>query len=426
VAVVSLFALVTGMFVAALVQLTQQTGKSAVGFKKEETIYQLAEAAVERGIWKLMSDQSYWGLVGSGTPITGYNNDVTYQDFPSPQAPMGSYKIKIEKDPMDSAKRIITGVAKDAAGANVYAIQATFTKVDIDSAVQIRAGGKKKNKWRNDLIVHWGPVVMYNNIKLEGAAKNREWPQKYSTGYIDPRDTNPSPPNTDNLEYWTYQSLGTPPPIDFDYYRQAAKASTGIPEPTKGGPASPPGSGYFPGKGRIEFKSYQLNNPDAVIFIENAESVMIKDTPASPTFIKCQAMIILGGKIHWHVYGQTLTADVPANAWEQYQSGRVNDDNDGDTAATGEYPGDGGYHVSNPTYGIPNCWFHGYLYVNRFKCSGSPVNPSAMFGVLDVGSQFNANKKAIYYDPAIASSIQIYQNNLTRVSWKRLKTTWPE
>lgn len=276
------------------------------------------------------------------------------------------------------------------------------------------------------MYVHWGPVVSFNNIKLKGAAKNREWPQKYSTGYIDPRDTNPTAPNTDNLEYWAYETMGTPPPVDLDYYRLQAKASSGVPLPiiSSGGTANPPGSGYFDQKGTITFSSYQLNDSNKVIFIERAKNVMIQDTPGSPTFINCKAMIILGGKIHMHVYGQTLTASVPTDAWEQYQSGTVTNQSIADSGAAGEYPGDAGFHFTNPTYDIPNCWFHGYLYVNRFKCGWSTVN-SAMQGVLDVGSQWNANNKSIYYDPAISSAIKIFQNNVSRASWQRIKATWP-
>jgi hypothetical protein len=50
----------------------------AVKDQQTTTTFNLAEGAVDRGLWKLKSATSTWAAAASGTVIPGYNLDVVY------------------------------------------------------------------------------------------------------------------------------------------------------------------------------------------------------------------------------------------------------------------------------------------------------------------------------------------------------------
>ena len=54
------------------------------------TAFHLAEAAVDRGRWKLQETDAYWTIPSTGGIITGYNFDTAYSDIPG-----GKYAIYI-------------------------------------------------------------------------------------------------------------------------------------------------------------------------------------------------------------------------------------------------------------------------------------------------------------------------------------------
>src|SRR5205807_9875192 len=69
--------------------------------------------------------------------------------------------------------------------------------------------------------VEWGSVVSYTSIDPGG----RTHPRFYSAGAITGEDTNPAPPNTDNIGWWSFDTnLPAQPAVDLQYYKKQAQS----------------------------------------------------------------------------------------------------------------------------------------------------------------------------------------------------------
>jgi hypothetical protein len=421
--IVSLLILVFLILIPMLIFHVSHESKWTLREKRTSIAFQLAEAGIDRAIWKLREKDTYWTDVGNGIPIPGYNFDTTYADIPNTSNPVGEYKIKIEKHPTDSSCRRITAIGRDKSKNEIRAIQVDVTKTIISSAVSTGV----RQEWKPNLLVHWGPVVSYDEIVLEGAQVNTYWPVKYSAGKIDPWDTDPNPPNDDGTEYsrfYSFVNLGPKPQIDLDYYRNKAKATTGIPNPKQGGPADPPGSGYFPGTKDVVFSKAEnsVNNKNAVIFVENAD-VRLEDSASSRLTMVVEAFVVAKGNIHIHSNGiDNYVVNVPSEAWKQYQKGTVVNGTVGDSAAKNEYPGDDGYRKCASQITLSNVAFHGLLYTYNFKCSAGINN---VIGVVIVENEMQVNTMTIYYDRNIGDSVKLSSAPIRIVSWKEIKMPWP-
>ncbi|MEQ1918671.1 MAG: hypothetical protein ABL955_05685, partial [Elusimicrobiota bacterium] len=123
------------IMVPALVQWVQQESKIAVKDKKSASAFNLAQAAVERGMWKLKSSTSTWSAAVGGTAIAGYAFDVTYTDLPG-----GTYRIQFDDGTLNGAGVVtVWGEGRDAANNETRSIQAVYQNISIPGA--IIAGG---------------------------------------------------------------------------------------------------------------------------------------------------------------------------------------------------------------------------------------------------------------------------------------------
>ncbi len=221
--------LVLLIIVPALVQWVQLETKQSVQNQKTEVAFNLAQAAVERGMWKAKSSVAIWQqLVLSGTPVAGYNFDATYTDVPG-----GSYRIKISRvvGVGVSSSVVIVGEGRDNQTQQTQAISTVFQNQAVYGPLMASQGAVMNM----GMCPLWGPIMSQGNIYLaDDVTAFRYFPRKYAKGDVSsndsvnyPRDvTWPNPPNTDGIEWWSnYQYVPEVPILDFATLRAQANAT---------------------------------------------------------------------------------------------------------------------------------------------------------------------------------------------------------
>ena len=368
------------IFMPVLVKLLRQETKWSVKQKRSTTAFHLAEAAVDRGIWKMRESVAVWDSAADG-PITGYNNDIEYTDIEG-----GKYKISITTTTVPDERKIV-GIGRDSSTKEVRAIEVILSAESI--AAPIHAAGIYL---KGHTEVHWGPIYSTDYIDLTG--HDELWPRKYARSYINPRDTDSAEPNTDGVEWWSYnEPPGVPdvPEIDFDYYKAEAKSQgqyyatnqtfMGVVDTTTW-------VRYFEGNLRLlAFKNY------------------------------LQGVLIVKGDFKATVLGGgTPTVDIPSEAWKEYA--KI------DTSDSDEYPGDIGYQKVAKTYtfsSINGVSIKGFLYV------GGNCDVTSLTNI--VGAIYAPNASAslagwitVYYQDNM--DIKTFNHVITRKSWKEINSDW--
>lgn len=384
--------------------------------QKSVTAFNLAEAGLERGLWTIKISTSNWTQIKNGTPLAGYYFDSVYDDIIG-----GQYRIRITSGPLENEITIVSEGRTIQPPEN-RAIKAIYARKAFDNAISVDGA----MQWKPGLIIHWGPVVSYNAITQTPS----DWyPRKVSKGRIVGRDTNPDPPNTDNIEYWAYEDLGSPPKIDLDYYINVASFSR-IPVDTGTGAilkktgntnavATPPGSGIFlaannNGGIKIERKGgssnkYDFRSSTSVIYCDGTISV------GNDVFLKVLALVSVGD-MNFDAQGINYTANVPSGAGLEYVKKKV-------VTSSYTYPGEatGAYVIGSQSPGIRPCGMHGFLY-----CGGSMGNSgnSSLLGAAYVKTDITMNNFTVFYDTGIASGVQLSEAPMTLQSWREIKSTW--
>lgn len=405
--VILILAVVIGIIIPYLVYLVRHESKWTVMETKSTRAFHLAEAGQDRGIYKLRESSTLWDMVAAGQPIGGYDGNTIYSDISG-----GEYKIIITSGP-NQGEVTITAKGRDKARGFVRSVVGIYSKRQITTAVQV----DEAIEYKPNMIVHWGPVVSFTNMDLEGNQATIYYPRKFSMSAIENRDENPSEPNSDGFEYWAYEELENSPEVDLQYYKQQAINSV-VPEPKKTGDQSTEyeGTGYFDGGGEVEFSKeggvdYIFDNSSATIYIEG--NCKIKDG----AFLRCN-LLILDGSIHVHGNGINHTVTIPTGASNEYKHTnawvsvwQTLFDDPGN-------PDDG----EGSNYVISDCAFHGFLYVHgNFHCSGG-VN--SIVGVIKVKGDMKVNTMTIYYDPVIAEDIKLLSSQIERSSWLEVVLSW--
>lgn len=380
-ALVMVVGVVAMIFVASVVYKSTTAGKSSVQSSKSISAYELANAAVQKGIWALNLNSDNWNVVGSGGSIPGYDGSTVYTDIPG-----GKYKITITSG-ATADDRVIVAYAKD----NSPTPQFRGLKVTLSKATaQFGAVMGYKIHFKKTTKVHWGPVYAYDSINLEGKSR-LYYPQLYSMGKITNRDTNPALPNTDGLQWWSYNfAPGLPswPNVDFEYYKALAKAQgTYYAKGDRGSHVkhaddkdgelddndkddddeysytniidTQPYVRFFDTGVKARFKGGNNLLRGVIIAMDNVE---FKDGPASVAAVN--AKYAASGLPNYYPRVETI----PANAWKQYQ--KI------DTSSAGDYPGDVGgpgasgqnatytfgSNITNNTNTTAPIHFEGFLY----------------------------------------------------------------
>lgn len=418
---VVLVVMVLLIIVPAMVMWVREESRSSVKDRKSTVAFNLAEAGADRAYWKLKSSTTTWANARLGVPLAGYNFDQTYTDVPG-----GAYRISISSGPNPDQVTIIAE-GRDSQSKEKRSIRVRYTNSAIPggliSGAMIDMGGSN--------IVHWGPGLAMGNITLSGTSALRYFPRKLSkqvvTGTVgNPRDTNGlTPPNTDNLEWWSSYDVPELPIFDFAALRSSASA-TGTLNcdgscPASGSCTIPCGSACVNcSVGNIYNDTRKLS--DYVWYWDNNLSATGKNGIKGTVIIRGNYSV--SGTDQYN----PAAVHVPAAAWKEYQQF--------DTASTNQYPGDTGYHTNAATYDIGSCGvtcegsasgsdvgLYGFMYV------GGTINmtgDSDVYGAVWVQSGWSgAGNVMIFYN----DTLQLPQLNVTlsRDSWEEVPAqpaTW--
>lgn len=361
--------LVFMILLPALILWLQQDTKMAVKSQKSTLAYNLAEAGVDRGIWKLKQSTTTFSDAATGVVIPGYNFDTTYNDISS-----GTYRIKFSSGP--SSKQVtIWAEGRDSANKATRSVQEVVQNQTIYSALM--AGGNIS--WSKGLCIYWGPIISQGNLVLaDDSVAGWYFPLKYARGVVqgtatNPRDTNGlTPPNTDNVEWWSSYPVPDVPVLDFATLRSSAAATGTLNvygcRSTQGG-AGTSGSAtrwdtrsscsssgshnsHFGNPWSHPLSAQYQPNTDFVWYWDSGPVVLSgrwcsgapcgQSTGLRGTFIfRGDLVIDTPGE-----YNYTSTS-VPTNAWEQENKLTKTTF---DTSATQQYPGDIGLHKSTGTF----------------------------------------------------------------------------
>ena len=196
---VILLAVAMTILVSMFVFWIGEESKSSVKGVKSTKAFHLAEAALDRGRWKLQASNTFWTQTGEGTAITHYNFDKEFTDIEG-----GSYAIRITSHPTTSNRRLIEGVGRDNSTNEVRWIKGLFERQTLDAAIW--SGGDVEVDGASS-EVHWGPIKAQEKIDLSATTAAFGFPRKYAREQISNLDEDPASPNTDNLHYWAYYDV---------------------------------------------------------------------------------------------------------------------------------------------------------------------------------------------------------------------------
>jgi Tfp pilus assembly protein PilX len=467
------------ILVPALVQWTQIEAKASVRNQKANTAFNLAEAAVERGYWKIQSTTQTWANASTGTVIAGYNFDVTYTDVPG-----GTYRIKVSS--AGPLMATIVGEGRDSAGKEVRAISAVFKDQTIYSPLM----ATQSVSMTMGLCPHWGPIMSQSNINMEdNQVGNRYFPRKFAKGVVlcdsvngtcnsgtNARDINGlTPPNTDNSEWWSnYQLIPPLPVLDFAALRSSATAtgtlnvygckasavhtSTAAPYNLVAGAAPWDArascTNVLTLGGHTEHFSASYNHPlgtralpnNSYVWYYDGNVVLGGDTTINGTYgVGLRGTLIVRGNLTLDANGDyNYVGPVPANAWAEYAN---LDKATNDSAASNEYPSDNGFQNSKATFGfgtgatycVPasGCGWTATVGMRGFTYVGGDLNVTNN-GFMDFNGAVWVNGAVIatgatpsrfcgiYYDDQL--TLPTLNVILVRQSWKETSpsaTAWP-
>jgi len=411
------------IIVPAMVVWVQQESRISVKDKRSTVAFNLAEAAVERGMWKLKSSTSSWIAAQEGQQISGYHFDTTYTDVSG-----GSYRINFSSLALNGLIDVMVwGEGRDDARKETRSIQAVFQNT-IPGA--IIAGGTLQEK--GTAIVHWGPVLALDDITMSGNALNRHYPRALSKQVVHPYDTNGlTPPNTDNLEWWSDYNVPELPIFDFAALRSSASATNTLNCNGKYNSSIhqvPCGSSCTNCNVLNMYRDNRYDDGDVWYWDNN---VILNGTGINGTVIVRGNLTVTNED--WYgsdgPLGHSVNMHVPATAWMEYQ--KI------DTSSKNQYPADKGYQSSNSTYILGSCGstcegsasgsdlgFYGFLYVGG---DANFAGAADIYGATwVVGDWYAAGDNIIFYNDTL--SLPTINVSLQRESWQEVSPSsqaWP-
>lgn len=426
------------IMIPALTFWMQNEARSTVKEQRSTIAFNLAEAGIDRGMWKLKSSTSTWESAAKGTLITGYNNDVSYKDIDG-----GAYRIRFSSGP-GPGRITITAEGRDTSTKEVRAIQAVYRNQSIPGA--IISGGVVT--WANAFSAHWGPIMAHNNINITDANAAQEYfPRKFSTqvvtcnsnGYA--RDKNGlNPPNTDGIEWWSDYPVPDLPILDFTTLRDSAAATgtlnvygckkTGASWDKR---SSCTGSSHTKHFGNVW---YHPSARKKYVWYWDGDVEIIGGTGDDGCGIYgtviCRGNLTLNSGDNYY-----FTGPVPEGAWQEYAKITKTT---GDTKAVNEYPADNGYRKNRATFQFGNeTWSGGPAYYNTdvgirgfVYCGGNldikgPMDINGAVWVNgNISKAVGSERCVVFFDDTL--DLPTLNVVLVRQSWQEIKpgsTPWP-
>ncbi|MBI4368868.1 MAG: hypothetical protein HY547_01420 [Elusimicrobia bacterium] len=409
--------------VPAIVNWIFEDTRQSVKIQKSTLAYNLAEGAIDRGMWKLKSSTSSWADAINNVVISNYNFDKTFDDLAG-----GYYRVKFASGPSTNQVTIY-GEGKDLDSKEIRSIECVVENTIINSSLLSEGTLYLKNHLG---IINWGPIIAHENLDMtDSQSASRYFPRKFSKQVVDghggyPRDENGlDPPNTDNVEWWSDYDVPDLPLLQFNTMRSSAEANgtlnvyrywdSKVGSWVTGAAASP----YFE-----DSDSYTNSQNDLIWYWDG--NVEFTDT------IGIKGNVIIRGNMT--VSGTSVlnyTGSVPPNAWKEYQKQ--------DTALASEYPADNGLGAVNSTfnfgseswnagaiYGVSDVpgasdtdiGFKGFVYVGGNLNFSSHVDINgAAWVVGTVDRTQGTGKIYVYYDNNL-KNIPVSNISLAIISWE--------
>lgn len=150
--------------------------------EKTSIAFQMAEAGLDHGVWKLQESDWFFTIFSTGGVIQNYNFDKVYVATAT-DGQIGEYKIKIGSSSLkgtnDAVTVLIESRGRDISTDEVRALQAVYERKLPANNALTAAGGVK---YENTFIIHWGPALSYTQIELQGTQTNKYWSKKFLKG----------------------------------------------------------------------------------------------------------------------------------------------------------------------------------------------------------------------------------------------------
>jgi hypothetical protein len=441
------------LIIPPLVQWIQNDTRWAVKEQKATTAFNIAEAGMDRAVWKLKSTTSTWTTALAGTPIAGYNFDTTYTDVEG-----GTYRVRFS--PSGSGNQVtILAEGRDLATKEVRAIQAVYQNQALPGA--LLTGGLLT--YQGAFEAHWGPVLAQNNIVISGNAATEYFPRKFSKQVVvgttgRPRDTNGiTPPNTDNVEWWSAYDVPDLPILDFTTLRASAAANGTLNYYTTSGSAGTgkcmgwsghndcdthTGSNTWAGDHRnlphfFDSNHHALSKQNLIWYWD--DDLILTGSMSSGNHRNglWGTLIVRGDLTIDTGDGYSFTGAVPPTAWAEYK--RIGPSSY-DSSTTNEYPADNGFQSNRTTFnhgseswtgGPPSAntdvGVRGFVYVGGNLTINSVSDIAGVLWVVgNVTNNTTGERVLVFYD----STLQVPTLNvvLVRQSWREVApstTAWP-
>lgn len=406
----------------AMVSWIQQEAKVSVKHRKSTTAFHLAEAAIDRGRWKLQESNTVWDSVGQGVALANYNFDKKYSDIAG-----GVYAIRITSHPTYSDRRIIEGVGRDSSTNEIRRIYAVAERQSLDAAIW--SGGEVELKKNSE--VHWGPVKSQQEIELEQSQADGGFPRMYARDKIVRIDENPAPPNTDNIQYWAYFDVPPRPLIDFNALKSSAQANgTYFPEGDTWQDAYPGSPNFDCDKNPCKNNeaTYLPKIDDGLIWYFEKDFKLKKGTFITGTVITMGQFKIEGDMSCEGYY----TTTPPPDAWREYR--KI------DTSAASQWYADAGggppsavsTSFSFQSTGSPakrdgikkGVCFKGFVYAQEeFEIKKETI----VHGMIIVEKDEVENSKStiVFADKTSAANVTIARTTVNILDWREQPGSWP-
>lgn len=438
------------IFLPVLMNWVHQDTRFSVITQKSTTAFNLAEAGVDRGLWKLKSSTGVFSDAVNGVTISGYNFDVTYDDITG-----GFYRIRFVPGP-NSRQVTIIGEGRDRTSNDVRAVKAIFQNQTFPGAMI--TGGIIT--WANAFSAHWGPIMAHNNINITDANAAQDYfPRKYSRQVVEctagksyPRDTNGlNPPNTDNLEWWSDYPVPELPILNFGLLRSSAAATGTLNVFGCSKMSSYSGTKWWGknacnlgGKNHDGTKHFQnsYNHPSArkqYVWYWDGDVIMTGSTGDEGHGIWGN-VVVRGDLTNYAGDNYYYTGHVPEDAWMEYAKITKTT---GDTSKSNQYPADDGYQKNRSTFkfggetwtdghsppssGNTDVGIRGLLYIGGdFNIEGPCDINGAVWVVGNVSKAVGSERTIVFFDDTLdVPSLNVV---LVRKSWQEISpstTTWP-
>ncbi len=436
------------LIVPLMVQWSRQEARWSVKQQKSTVAFNLADAAIDRGMWKLKSSTSCWAQAAVGTVQAGYNFDTVYTDIEG-----GVYRIRFSTGP-SAGQVTVTAEGRDGLTRQTRSVRAVFENKALPgpmlSGGAINIGAQFES--------HWGPILAHGNITLSGAAAADRFPRKLSKQVVSSsvapaRDVNGmSPPNTDTLEWWSDYPVPDLPLLDFVTMRASATSNGTLNFYTTAGASGAGKCIGWGGHGRCEaaaknwaahsgqphfFDSmhHPLGQSNRIWYYDN-NLILTGDlsTRGGHRLGLYGTLIVRGNLTIASGDNYTYTGPIPATAWREYASI--------DTAANSQYPGDAGFRTNNATFnhgsqtwtgGPPaantDVGVRGFVYIGgNFALNNIADMAGTIWVVGNTTVGAAVTERALVFYEDVSAGLPILNVVLNRLSWDETlpsAVAWP-